>query len=173
MLGEDMVSLGSEIKDIDAPYFFEASELNYINGTYVYTYNTTWDERDEWHSDKPMPTHFSMAYMTTKTPLDTDSWEYQGYYFPNPGESGMEYGNSHTHLHKYRDRYYLFHQTQQRQSALGLSGSFRSIGVVGATVDESTLSIPIIHATREGVAQISYGDPSALNEAECFSTCAG
>ncbi len=173
MLGEDMVSLGSEIKDINAPYFFEASELNYINGTYVYTYNTTWDERDEWHSDKPMPTHCSMAYMTTKTPLDTDSWEYQGYYLPNPGESGMEYGNSHTHLHKYRDRYYLFHQTQQRQSALGLSGGFRSIGVVEATVDESTLSIPITHATREGVTQISYGDPSALNEAECFSTCTG
>lgn len=42
-----------------------------------------------------------------------------------------------------------------------------------ATVDESTLSIPIIHATREGIAQISCGDPSALNEAECFSTCAG
>ena len=29
----------------------------------------------------------SMAYMTTKTPLDADSWEYRGAYFYNSGPS--------------------------------------------------------------------------------------
>ncbi len=36
-LGSDLLSLDSEISEIPAPYFFEASELNYINGTWVYS----------------------------------------------------------------------------------------------------------------------------------------
>ncbi|MFR4022980.1 MAG: hypothetical protein ACLTZI_08165 [[Eubacterium] siraeum] len=31
-LGKDMLSFDSEFVSIDAPYFFEASELNYIDG---------------------------------------------------------------------------------------------------------------------------------------------
>lgn len=37
-LGADMLSFDSEFVSIDAPYFFEASELNYIDVTYYYTY---------------------------------------------------------------------------------------------------------------------------------------
>ena len=37
-LGANMLSFDSEFVSIDAPYFFEASELNYIDGTYYYTY---------------------------------------------------------------------------------------------------------------------------------------
>ena len=44
-----------------------------------------------------------MAYMTTKTPLDADSWEYKGAHSYNSGqnangESGMRWGNNHTHF---------------------------------------------------------------------------
>jgi arabinoxylan arabinofuranohydrolase len=55
-LGADMISLASNVSKIPAPYFFEGSELNFINGTWVYTYNTNWDERTEWpysNIDKP------------------------------------------------------------------------------------------------------------------------
>lgn len=38
-LGKDMISVDGPIKPIRAPHHFEANELNYINGTYVYTYN--------------------------------------------------------------------------------------------------------------------------------------
>lgn len=41
-LGSDMISLDSEIVKIPSLFHFEASELNYINGTYVYTYNNDW-----------------------------------------------------------------------------------------------------------------------------------
>ena len=55
------------------------------------------------------PSGCSMSYMTAKTPLDSESWEYRDYYFKNPGEQGLEYSNNHTHLQKYQDRYYLFY----------------------------------------------------------------
>lgn len=41
-LGKDMISLDSEIIELQAPYHFEANELDFINGTWVYTYNTNW-----------------------------------------------------------------------------------------------------------------------------------
>lgn len=48
-LGEDMLSFDSEFVSIDAPYFNEASELNYIDGTYYYTYCNDWQKRgNEW-----------------------------------------------------------------------------------------------------------------------------
>ena len=55
-LGKDLISLDSEIVEIKAPYHFEANELNYWNGTWIYTYNTDWNKRTEWPhegEDKP------------------------------------------------------------------------------------------------------------------------
>ena len=75
-LGEDMISFDSEFKQIPAPYSFEASELNYINGTYVYTYCSDWNNHSEqWDFDCPAPGGCGMVYMTTKTPLDPTSWK--------------------------------------------------------------------------------------------------
>ena len=42
-LGADMISLASNVSKIPAPYFNEASDLNFINGTWVYSYCTSWD----------------------------------------------------------------------------------------------------------------------------------
>lgn len=44
-LANDMKTLDSEIVEIKAPYHFEANELNYLNGTWIYTYNTNWKNR--------------------------------------------------------------------------------------------------------------------------------
>lgn len=41
-LGKDMTTLDSDIKSISAPDHWEANELNFINGTYVYSYCTKW-----------------------------------------------------------------------------------------------------------------------------------
>lgn len=106
-LGSDMISLDSEIAQIPTYYAFEASELNYINGKYVYTYNTSWAERTEWEEKTDPPSACSMAYMTTTTPLNPESWEYRGHYFLNPGETGLGYSNNHTHMHKYKGQWYI------------------------------------------------------------------
>ena len=166
-LGSDMISLDSDIKKIPSSYHFEASELNFINGTYVYTYNNDWSTHLKWGYPKTeRAPACSMAYLTTKTPLDPDSWEYRDYYFKNPGEAGMEYSNNHTHLQKYKDRYYLFYHSLFPQKALGTEGGFRSLCVNEAVVDEETVTIGRVSADKNGAEQIKPLDPFAVNQAE-------
>lgn len=167
-LGDDMLSFASDFKKIPAPYFFEASELNYINGTYVYTYNNSWESRTEWDRTSlfDAPPACSMSYMTTTTPLDPESWEYRGHYLRNPGELGMNYSNNHTHLHKFNDKYYLFYHTLILQQELGITKGFRSIGANEIIVDEEKNVINICDANRVGLAQTIYFSPYRINQAE-------
>lgn len=172
-LGSDMVSLDSEIVKIPSPYHFEASELNYINGTYVYTYNNDWDKHIlKWNVEGvSAPPSCSMSYMTTKTPLDTDSWMYRNHYFRNPGEQGLEYSNNHTHLQKFRDKYYLFYHSLFPQNSLGTSGGFRSLCVNEARVDENTVTIEEVYASKAGVSQIKQLDPYQPVSASTIAAC--
>lgn len=174
-LGSDMLSLDSEIKEIPSPFHFEASELNYINGTYVYTYNNDWSGHYEnWDKESVFaPPQCSMSYLTTKTPLDPDSWVYQDYYFRNPGDQGLEYSNNHTHLQKYQGKYYLFYHALFPQKSLGTTGGFRSLCVNEAQVDEENVKISPVTGTREGVSQIKPLDPFSPVQAENIAACAG
>ena len=159
-LGEDMVSLDSEIAEIPAPYHFEASELNFINGTYVYTYNNDWNDHSaQWDYDCPVPSQCSMVYMTTKTPLDPASWEMRGEYFVNPGTAGFDYSNNHTHLHKYKGEYYLFYHTLMLKRGMGITGSYRSLNVDKIEVDEETVTIEKIGGTKKGPDAIAPVSP--------------
>lgn len=152
----------------------EASELNYINGTYVYTYNTDWEKRLNWDTKKYgiSPPACSMAYFTTKTPLDSDSWEYRGHYFKNPGEQGLEYSNNHTHLQKYQGKYYLFYHALFPQRSLGTEGGFRSLCVNEANVDEKTVTIDNVTGNKTGVSQIKSINPFMVNQAETMASSA-
>lgn len=175
-LGDDMLSFAGEFAEIPAPYFFEASELNYINDTYVYTYNTSWDNRLDWdfENDGAPPTTCSMAYMTTKTPLDPESWEYRGDYLYNPGEAGLDYCNNHSHLHKYKDRWVILHHTMLRQKNVGsTTGGFRSLSVVDISVNEDTLEITKVMPSETGAAQMGYLDPKTEQAAACLFTSGG
>lgn len=167
-LGEDMLSIDSEFAKIPAPYFFEASELNYINDTYVYTFNTSWEKRIEWDWNNMgmAPPDCSMCYMTSKTPLDADSWEYCGYYLKNPGQLSMEYSNNHSHLHKYGDKYYLFFHTLILQKERGIEGGFRSLCSYEVEVNEETVTINSCYADRNGTLQIKKLDPYCVNQSE-------
>ncbi len=165
-LGADMLSFDSEFVSIDAPYFFEASELNYIDGTYYYTYSTDWQQRGAgWdYEDIAPPPTCSMAYLTTRTPLDSESWEYRGAYFYNSGqnadgESGLRWGNNHTHFCEYRGTNYIFHHTLLLEELQGGTAGFRSLMVDYLPMDTETGEIPITAATRKGVSQIQLLDP--------------
>lgn len=158
-LGKDMISLDSDFVTIKAPYSFEASELNFINGTYVYTFNTNWVERNEWFLNTPKPTHCSMCYMTSKTPLDSDSWVYHDDYFKNPGLFGMEYSNNHTHYEKFNGKWYLFYHAMILQKEFGSEGGFRSICVNELDIDEKNVEIKPCEGNRTGVSAIKHHDP--------------
>ena len=163
-LGEDMLSFDSPITGIPAPYLFEASELNYINGTYVYTYNTDWsDHSQQWDYDCAPPSMCSMVYMTTKTPLDPDSWEMKGECFMNPGSSGFEYSNNHTHMHKYKGKWYMLYHTLALKKAMKIKGGYRSIAAETVSVDEDSISIVNIGATESGAAPADTFDVSSAH----------
>lgn len=177
-LGADMLSFDSEFVSIDAPYFLEASELNYIDGTYYYTYCNDWQNRSKWdRKDIPEPPTCSMAYMTTKTPLDADSWEYRGAYFYNSGqnangESGMRWGNNHTHFCEFKGTNYIVHHTLLLEELTGGTAGYRSIMVDYLPMNAADGEIPITAATRQGVSQIKLLDPYAENSGAVMFTSA-
>ena len=179
-LGEDMLSFDSEFVSIDAPYFFEASELNYIDGVYYYTYCTDWqDHKIGWeeYEGVDVPPACSMAYMTTKTPLDADSWECRGAYFYNAGqnadgESGMRWANNHTHFCEFQGTNYIVHHTLLLEELEGGTSGFRSLMVDYLPMNAADEEIPITAATRHGVSQIKLLDPYAENSGAVMFTSA-
>ena len=178
-LGEDMLSFDSEFVSIDAPYFFEASELNYIDGVYYYSYCTDWQERGPgWdYEGMPTPPSCSMAYLTTTTPLIADSWQYRGAYMYNSGQnaqgvSGMRWSNNHTHFMEYEGVNYILHHTQLLEEQNGGTGGFRSLMVDYLPMNTETGEIPLTAATRDGVKQIRLLDPYAQQPGAVMFTSA-
>ncbi len=184
-LKSSMTALDGSAVNMPAPFLFEASELNIIGGRYVYTYNTSWSERDEWanyakSNGQPAPSSCSMCYMVSDTPLSPDSWEYRGEYVPNEGNFGMGWGNNHTHLQTYEGRYYLFYhstlleQSMKEKGAMDSEASgYRSIGVNVATVNEGTQTISKMTLTQKGVNAVRNMNPYLLQQAETMASCGG
>ena len=184
-LKPSMTALDGSAVNMPAPYLFEASELNMMNGRYVYTYNTSWSDRNDWskfakRGSYPAPSSCSMCYMVSDNPLDPDSWEYRGEYVPNEGNFGMGWGNNHTHLHKYEGEYYLFYHSTVLEQAMKNGGAmnsdasgYRSIGVNKAIVNESTQKISKLTLTKSGVSAIRNLDPYTLQQAETMATSGG
>ena len=170
-LGDDMLSFASDITEIPAPYFFEASELNYINGTYVYTYCSDWSDHSlQWDYDTEVPGGCSMIYMTTKTPLDPSSWEVKGECFKNPGNSGFEYSNNHTHMQKYNGKYYMLYHTLSLKGAMGIKGGYRSLCADEINVDETTVTIEPTGGTKKGITTATLSPYTAHSGAQYFTS---
>ncbi len=170
-LGKDMLSFDSGFVSIDAPYFFEASELNYIDGRFFYSYSTDWQVRDNWNrTDIPAPAICSMGYMTTETLLDSDSWKFRGGFFLNAGDSGMEWCNNHTHIMEYRGNKYILHHTMHIQERMKTKGGFRCMCADYLPYDKS--EFPSAKPTREGVSQICSLSPYNKHSGAEMFTCA-
>lgn len=189
-LKPSMTALDGAAVKMPAPYLFEASELNMMNGRYVYTYNTSWSDRNDWNkfegrNGQPAPSSCSMCYMVSDTPLDPDSWEYRGEYVPNEGnfgDLGSDWGNNHTHLHKFQDKFYLFYHGNVLEKIMKNSkdnpmdsnaSGYRSLCVNEITVDEETQTISKITMTKKGVSPIKPLDPYQLQQAETMASCGG
>jgi arabinoxylan arabinofuranohydrolase len=175
-LGADMISLASNIAKIPAPYFNEASDLNFINGTWVYSYCTDWGERPEWpYSNIDKPTACNISYMTSKTPLDADSWKYRDNYFKNTGDVKVgPMTNNHTHIFKFKGKYYIAYHAMYLQDYFGTKGGFRNAGIEEMQVDEKNdVTIPMVNATFKGPSQLNPLNPFILQQAETTAGTSG
>jgi len=161
-LGKDLISLDSEFVEIKAPYFFESSRIDFIDGFYVYSFNSNWVERKFWNYDVEKSTQCSMNYMVTKTPLISDSWKYAGNYFKNPGDQGLNYSNNHTFFVNYKNRNYLFYHTLTLQEDMDTNGGFRSICVDNIQIlsgeNGNPPVIKMCNGTRNGVNAVDVID---------------
>lgn len=176
-LGEDMISVDSSVVKIPAPYHFEANELNYINGKYILTYCSNWEERKEWPSiydPIKMPAQCTMCYMVSDDPLNPDSWKYGGEYLKNATGFGLDFSNNHTHLQKFGDKYYLFYQNVMLLSKMKVAGAggYRSIGVDELAVDEANWTYSNGRMTTLGVKQLKSLDPFEMVQAETSNVTA-
>ena len=176
-LGQDMVSLDSEIVPIPAPYHFEANELNVMKGKLVYSYCTSWSARTDWNSygsALAAPSACSICYMTSDDPLDANSWKYKGEYLANPGSFGYPHGNNHAHLQKLGNSFYLLYHTQWLEHGMGFDGGYRSIAMNKAVVRESTQKISEVTAANTGILQLTAQrvNPYLPQQAEQFHSSA-
>ena len=118
-----------------------------------------------------------MAYLTTKTPLDADSWEYRGAYFYNAGEnkdgdSGLRWANNHTHFCEFKGVNYIIHHTLLLEELMGGSAGFRSLMVDYLPIDTKTGEITLSAASKIGVSQIKLLDPYEYNDGALMFTSA-
>lgn len=165
-LNDDMISFASDFITPKAPSFNEASELNYINGTWVYTFCNRWNINDTWPASSDKPGNCSMCYMTSTDPLNADSWTYRGEYLRNPGETVPPGCNNHSHLQKFKGKYYLLYHSMYLQSYFGTDGGFRNIAAEEINVDEDNVTISPVAASRMGVSQIENLNPFISQQAE-------
>ena len=184
-LKPSMTALDGSAVNLPAPYHFEASELNMINGKYVYTYCSNWSNRTDadWNKYKSdhginvsKPETCTMCYMVSDNPTDPDSWVYKGVYGPHPGSSP----NNHSHLHKFQGKYYhIYHnglllEGMKSANATDANAStYRSICVDEVTVNEDTQTISKANLTKKGVSGIRYLNPYELQQAETMGNCGG
>lgn len=182
-LKPSMTEVDGSAAKIHAPYHFEANELNYIGGKYVYTYCSNWASRDNWNTYKSehnitasAPGGGTMCYMVSDNPLDPDSWVYKDYYGP-----GVP-GNNHSHLQKFQGKYYhIYHNhgsvlldvMKNKGLVDSSAGDYRSICVNKATVNESTATISPVTLNNEGVTQIKNMNPYELQQMETMANCGG
>ncbi|MCQ2223847.1 MAG: glycoside hydrolase family 43 protein [Bacteroidaceae bacterium] len=179
-LGKDMISLDGPITPIPAPFHFEANELNYINGKFVFSYSGGWScNAGDWsqYSGKgsySCPGNCSILSMTAEDPIN-GPWKYTGEILKNPGTFGYPWGNNHSHMQKFGTSYYMIYHTQYLESKYGISGGYRGIAINKVSVNETTAKITPPTMTNAGPGIISAARPvgTELMEAETMANCAG
>ena len=149
-LGEDMISIVGTPKEIDAPWLFEDSGINKINGKYVYSYCANWSDRTGATGEVP-PTAV-IAYMTSDNPLGP--FKYAGYTLENPGTYYGPWGNNHHWMFKLNDDWYIAYHGQTTEKLVGFTGGgYRSLFVNKIEVNADG-TLPIQKVSKAGCEKL-------------------
>ena len=158
----------------DAPYFFEANEMNKIGDKYVYTFNGDWSAKEypvEGYTKAPT---CAMEYMVADDPMGP--YTYVSWYLRNPGDSNLPWGNNHTHLQEFKGNWYIISHSRLLEKNMGMDKSYRSVMIdkIGVDIDDDGhVIIEQRDISVQGVDQIEYLDPFVHNEAETICNQAG
>jgi arabinoxylan arabinofuranohydrolase len=154
-LGDDMVSLAGVPARIDAPFFFEDSGINKINGKYFYSYCTNWNVTEsakrEFGIDNAV-----IAVMSSNSPMGP--FAHEGTILRNPGSFFGCWGNNHHSIFEFNGRWYIAYHSQVLEEAMGIhSKGYRVTHVDAVTV--SSGKFQPVTGTRRGAPQIGRLNP--------------
>ncbi len=166
-LGEDMTSVVGEAAVIPAPFMFEDSGINKVNGLYYYTYCTNFIQEVRTEDSPPAG---EIAYMVSDSPMGP--WSYKGTILKNPGHFFGVGGNNHHAIFHFEDAWYIAYHAQTLSKAMGQPKGYRSTHL-NQVVFEDNGEIGEIKANFEGVAQVRPLDPYVRNDAATIGWSAG
>lgn len=169
-LGDDMVSTVGDAVTIDAPYMFEDSGINKINGKYYYSYCTNWTS--EASANKYVGSA-TIAVMESDNPMT--GFKYVGSVLKNPGTAFKAYGNNHHCFAEFKGKMYAFYHTKADTINLGTKEDFRTSYVNDLNLGENgnftnkNGSIAPTTMHKNGVNAIATVNPFETVQAETFA----
>lgn len=166
-LGDDMTSVLGEAVTIPAPYMFEDSGINKVNGRYYYTYCSNFIEGTRPENSPPPG---EIAYMTSDHPMGP--WTYQGTILKNPGHFFGIGGNNHHVMFEFNQSWYIAYHAQTLSKAMGVPKGYRSTHL-NKVEFEADGTIREIAADMEGVQGIQPFNPFIKTKAVTMAWNAG
>ena len=164
-LSEDLLSLDGEVQKIDAPYLFEDSGINKINGKYYYSYCSNFNT-----DGNSLGLHSgAIQYMVSDSLLG--SFEYIGEIFENPGVFFGLSGNNHHTVFQFRDQFYIAYHARTVEKSMGISGNYRSTHIDKVTFSDGKFEK--VTGTYEGAEQIKNFNPYKTVAASTMSDNGG
>lgn len=166
-LGDDMISVVGEAAVMPAPFMFESSGINKINGMYYYSYCSNF-----FSGQRPegSPAAGVIAYMTSSSPFGP--WEYRGTILRNPGEFFGVGGNNHHAIFQFQGNWYIVYHAQTVAKDMGVPKGYRSPHINQVVINADG-TIEEVIADYEGVAQLKPFNPYEEVQAETFAWSAG
>ena len=165
-LGEDMISIVGEPQVIDAPYVFEDSGMNKINGRYYYNYCSNWNTT----GNTMGITNGAIEYMVSDSPMGP--FTYGGELFVNQGRFFGLYGNNHHSIVTFKGEHYLVYHNRPVEKAMKITGNYRSPQINVLPVGEDG-SLGPVKGTMKGVAQLENFNPYQRVSAQTMYRQAG
>jgi arabinoxylan arabinofuranohydrolase len=82
--------------------------------------------------------------------------------------------NNHTHVFKFKGKYYIAYHAMYLQDYFDTKGGFRNVGIEEMQVDEGNdVNIPMVTATFKGPSQLNPLNPFVLQQAETTAGTSG
>lgn len=174
-LGEDMISIDGEAKEIDAPCMFEDSGIFKYGDKYYYSYCSNFMSP---HKDG-YPGYGTICYMVSDNPMGP--FKYAGEVFENPQIWFGVGGNNHHATFVYEGKsYFIYHAqtlSKAQEEAQGLAPGTLTKGYRSTHIDPIELNsdgtIRPIKGTYEGISQLKTVNPYERIDAETVAWNAG
>ncbi len=154
-LGDDMASLDGEPVELDPSYLFEDSEINKINGKYVYSYSANFSPG----SEEKFGSLAAISYMVSDNPMT--GFEQKGTLLPNPSSVFKCGDNNHHKLIEFKGEYYvIYHTGLLEKAAYGSNRGYRCLHMDKLTITEENGDMTISAVpTNEGVSGVAALNP--------------